>query len=51
MLETYDGVADTYVEVLTNTSAKALGAVIPHKYVAATYSHSIVYYSKKFKYV
>ena len=48
MLEIYNGSADTEVEVHTDTSAKALGAILLQKYTAAKHFHPIAYYSKKF---
>ena len=48
VLEIYDGNADTKVEVHTDTSAKALGAILLQKCAAAKHFHPVVYYSKKF---
>ena len=47
VLEIYDS-ATTKVEVHTDTSAKALGAILLQKYAAAKYFQTISYYSKMF---
>ena len=48
MLKIYDGSANTLVEVHTDASTKALGAVFLQKYAAAKQFHPIAYYNKKF---
>ena len=48
MLEIYDGSADTLVEVHTDASTKALGAVLLQEHIATKHFHPIAYYSKKY---
>ena len=48
MLEIYDGSTNTYMEVHTDASTKALGAILLQKNAAVKHFHPIAYYSKKF---
>ena len=48
MLEIYGSSADIKVEVHTDASAKALGAILLQKCAAAQHFHPIAYCSKKF---
>ena len=48
MLKICNGSTDTWVEVHTDASAKALGAVLLQKCAAAIHFHPVAYYCKKF---
>ena len=48
VLEIYDGHADTLVELHTDASAKALGAVLLQRRPGQSSFHPVAYYSRKF---